>query len=435
MNLIVNKTLILNGQVIPPGSKSQSIRAIILASLCQGESALTNTLHSDDTQDAINVCRSLGAKISESDHILTIKSMGLPLKLLNTEIHSGNSGITTHFVMPILGLRQNTDQPIILNCSEQMRARPIKPLVEALINLGLSIKYLENENTLPISISGKLRGGKTYVDGITSQYLSALLFALPCASGDSEIKVKNLQERPYAEMTLNWLKDQGIHFHHLSTGDLDTYKIKGRQKYKNIYTTIPSDFSSASYLIAASVLIPGEVILQGLNMADPQGDKRLVTILQEMGADIVINPTHLHIRGGKKLSGIKIDANDIPDLLPTLAVIGTYASGKTEICNVAHARIKETDRIQSMANGLGSMGAKIDERDDGLIIYQSVLQGTQVKGYGDHRTVMALSIAGMIADGTTIIDDSEAINKTFPTFINVMKSIGAKMEVENAISS
>lgn len=425
----------LNGQAVLPGSKSQSIRAIILASLCEGESVLTNMLYSDDTQDAIHVCRSLGAKISKSDHVLTIKSMGLPLKLQTTEIHSGNSGITTHFLMPILGLRQNTDQSIILNCSEQMRARPIKPLVEALSNLGLSINYLENENTLPISISGKLMGGKTYVDGITSQYLSALLFALPCASGDSEIQVKNLQERPYAEMTLNWLKDQGIQFHHRSKGDIDTYNIKGGQKYKNINAAIPSDFSSASYLIAASVLIPGEVILQGLNMADPQGDKRLVTILQEMGANITIHPTHLHIYGGKKLSGIKVDANDIPDLLPTLAVIGTYASGITEICNVAHARIKETDRIKSMANGLTRMGAKIDEKDDGLIIHQSALRGARVKGYGDHRTVMALSIAGMIGDGTTIIDDSEAINKTFPTFIKLMQSIGAKMEVENAIST
>lgn len=435
MNLIVNKTLVINGQATPPSSKSQSIRAIILASLCDGESVLTNVLHSHDTQDAINVCKFLGAKITKSDHTLAIKSRGLPLKVLTTEVNSGNSGITTHFVMPILGLRQNPDQPIILNCRSQMRARPIKPLVDALQNLGLRIKYLENANTLPISISGALIGGKTSVDGMTSQYLSALLIALPCASGDSEIKVKNLQERPYAEMTLNWLRNQGIQFHHLSTSDIDTYKIKGGQKYKNIHTTISSDFSSASYLIAASALIPGEVILHGINMTDPQGDKRLVTILQEMGADIVIEPTHLLIRGGKKLSGIKIDANDIPDLLPTLAVIGTCARGKTEINNVAHARIKETDRIHSMANGLVRMGAKIDEHKDGLTIYQGPLQGDKVKGYGDHRTVMALSIAGMIADGTTTIDDCEAINKTFPAFINVMQSLGAKMEVKNATST
>ncbi len=435
MNLIVNKTIKLNGQATPPSSKSQSIRAIMLASLCDGESVLTNVLQSDDTEDAIHVCTYLGANMAKSDHMLTIKSTGLPLKVTTTEIHSGNSGITTHFVMPILGLRQNADQPIILSCGEQMRARPIKHLVDALQNLGLRITYIETANTLPIRISGELIGGKTSVDGMTSQYLSALLIALPCATDDSEINVKNLQERPYAEMTLNWLQHQGISFQHLRSGDMDTYKIQGSQKYKKIHTTIPSDFSSASYLIAASVLIPGEVILQGINMADQQGDKRLITILQAMGADIVIKPTHLHIVGGKKLSGIKIDANDIPDLLPTLAVIGTYALGKTEIYNVAHARIKETDRIHSMAHGLQRMGAKIDERDDGLTLYQSPLQGSNVKGYGDHRTVMALSIAGMIADGTTTIDNSEAINKTFPTFINMMQSLGANMEVEYASST
>lgn len=435
MNLIINKTSILNGQITPPGSKSQSIRAIMLALLCNGESVLKNILHSDDTQDAINVCKSFGAEISESNHILTIKSMGVPLNTLTNEICSGNSGIATHFVMPILGLRKNPDQPIVLNCSEQMQARPIKPLVDALVNLGLEIKYLEKENKLPIRISGELIGGKTYVNGITSQYLSALLVALPCALNDSEIKVKSLRERPYAEMTMNWLKDQGIQFHHKSEDEIDIYQIKGGQKYKNIYATIPCDFSSASCLIAASALIPGEVILQGLSMNDTQGDKRLVTILQEMGADIVIEPTRLLIRGGKKLTGITIDANDIPDLLPILAVIGTFASGRTEINNVEHARIKETDRIHSMANGLSRMGAKLDEQKDGLTIYHSALQGAKVKGYGDHRTVMALSIAGMIADGITVVDDSDALNKTFPAFIKMMQSIGAKMEVENAITS
>ncbi len=435
MNLIVKKTSILRGEVIPPSSKSQSIRAIILASLCQGESIVKNVLLSDDTRDAIKVCRNLGAKISESDNTLVINNHGLPLRIKIAEIQSGNSGITTHFVMPLLGLRENSNQPIILNCNEQMRARPIKSLVDALGNLGLNIKYLKNENTLPISISGKLIGGKTYIDGITSQYLSALLLALPCALGDSEIKVINLQERPYANMTLCWLKDQGIQYQHETKGNIDVFMIKGKQKYANFSGTISSDFSSASYLIAASVLIPGEVILKGLDMTDPQGDKRLVNILQEMGADIAIYSKQLHIRGGKMLSGIKINANDIPDLLPTLAVIGTYASGITEIYNTAHARIKETDRIRSMANGLSRMGAKILEQDDGMIIHKSALQGAMVKGCGDHRTVMALSIAGMIADGTTIIDDSESINKTFPTFINTMQSIGARIEVENASST
>ncbi|MCE3239107.1 MAG: 3-phosphoshikimate 1-carboxyvinyltransferase [Gammaproteobacteria bacterium] len=435
MNLIVKKTLAVHGQITPPPSKSQSVRAIFLATLCQGESVLENILLSQDTQDAINTCKHLGANISGSDNALIIRSEGLPLQIVNTEIYSGNSGITTQFVMPLLGLRKNAARPIILNCGDQMRARPIKSLIDALKTLGLGITYLRKSDELPVSISGELRGGEASIDGITSQYLSALLLALPCAKEESEIKVKNLHERPYVEMTLNWLKDQNIQFSHASQGNIDTYKIKGKQQYKKIHSTISGDFTSASYLIAASVLIPGKVIVEGLAMSDPQGDKRLVTLLQEMGADIIVESKRLIIRGGKKLSGIKIDANDIPDLLPTLAVIGVYASGKTEIRNVEQARIKETDRIHSMADGLRRMGAKIDEHQDGLTVYQSLLLGCSVKGCNDHRTVMALSIAGMIAEGITIIEDGEAIKKTFPGFIKIMQSLGAKLEVENVIST
>ena len=430
MNLLVKNTTEINGKVTPPASKSQSIRAIILASLCEGKSVLHNVLHSDDIQDAIRVCQSLGATITQSGNTLTIYNTGLPLDISSNTIESGNSGITTHFVMPLLGLRKNPDTAITLNCNEQMRARPIKSLADSLENLGLAFDYLNNPGTLPVRISGELRGGKSSVNGVTSQYLSALLVALPCAKQDSEITVNNLQERSYADMTLDWLKEQHIQFDHQINGETDTFQIRGGQCYRPFETTIAADFSSASYLIAAATLFSGEVIINDINMSDRQGDKELVYILQKMGADIAIHPTHLHIRGGKKLSGIKIDAIDIPDLLPTLAVIGTFASGKTEICNVAHARIKETDRIHSMTDGLTRMGAKIIEQTDGLIIYESHLQGTHVKGYGDHRTVMALSLAGMLAAGTTTIDDCEAIKKTFPNFVTLMQSIGACMEVK-----
>jgi 3-phosphoshikimate 1-carboxyvinyltransferase len=432
MHLTIKKTLILKGKVTAPNSKSHSVRALILATLSDGKSILQNVLHADDTQNAIHVCKELGAIVSASDDKLIIESKGPPFKISNSEIHSGNSGITTHFLMPILGLRKNSDEAIILNCSEQMRARPIKPLVDALTHLGLHIHYLKNKNTLPIRLSGKLIGGKTEVDGTTSQYLSALLFALPCAQSDSEITVTNLQERPYVEMTLDYLKTQSIQLHHQILGNKDIYKIKGGQHYQANHLSIPGDFSSASYLIAAAVLLPGEVIVQGLDMTDAQGDKKLISILQVMGADIVVQSSCLHIRGGKPLTGIKIDVSDIPDLLPTLAVIGTYASGKTEMNNAAHARIKETDRIHSMAEGLTRLGAKVEQQQEKLTVYQSQLRGNHVKGYGDHRTVMALSVAGMMAEGTTFIDDGDAIDKTFPRFVTVMQSLGAKMEISDA---
>jgi len=431
MNLLVKKSLRLNGKVVPPSSKSQSIRGIIFALLSNGKSILTNILDSDDTQDAIHVCESLGAKIITDGNQLILKSGGLPIEANAESIQTGNSGITTRFILPVLGFRKNAFQPIIVNCGEQMRARPIQSLVTALTNLGLTIQYLENPGVFPVSVSGILKGGIAEVDGITSQYISALLISLPCAENNSEITVKNLHERPYMEMTLHWLKEQHIQFTHKMEKNLDIFDIKGKQKYKNIMTSIAGDFSSASYLIAAAVLTEGRVELSGLNMQDPQGDKRLVTILQDMGAHITIKHDSLIIEGGNELVGLKIDANDIPDLVPTLAVIGTQAKGMMEIQNVKQARIKETDRIHSMTEGLTRLGAKVDEYGDGLTVYQSKLVGANVKGYGDHRTVMALSLAGMFADGSTIIEDAESINKTYPKYIETMRSIGAKMEVIN----
>ena len=435
MYLQVQQTIALEGQVLPPSSKSQSIRGLMLALLAEGESVLMNPLDSDDMQDAMKVCKQLGATITVCKDRLVIKSSGLPIKTEAQKIYTGNSGITTRFVMPFLGLLQDTNRAIILDCGEQMQARPIQSLINSLRVLGLNVRYLDKKGTLPVSISGQLKGGSTEVDGITSQYLSALLISLPCAPLNSKITVKNLHERPYMEMTLNWLKEQDIHFKHSIMEDCDVYHIQGNQRYKPFNTVIAGDFSSASYLIAAAVMTKGSTELCGLDMQDPQGDKRLVYILQEMGADIVIRPQGLSIRGGGDLYGLKIDANDIPDLLPTLAVIGTYAHGKTEITNVQQARIKETDRIHSMTEGLICLGAKVEEYSDGMTVYQGNLQGTKVKGYDDHRTVMALAVAGMLARGSTWIDDSRAINKTFPTFVNTMRSLGAKMEVVNEINS
>lgn len=432
MNLIVKKSTVLSGNITPPSSKSQSIRGLILALLAKGKSTLTNILYSDDIQDAINICQLLGARIEASDNALSIISSGLPIINAPERIYSGNSGITTRFIMPILGLRQNPRCPIILDCGDQMRTRPIQSLVTALNNLGLTIMYINKPGFLPVSISGNLRGGNTEVSGITSQFLSALLISLSCAPASSEISVKDLHERPYVEMTLDCLRQHNIVFKHNRVENMDIYYIKGGQRYKQFRSSIVGDFSSASYLIAAAVLNKSNVELEGLNMSDTQGDKRLITILQKMGADIRVESSRLIIQGGRKLQGIKIDANDIPDLLPTLAVIATYAEGKTEITNVAQARLKETDRIHSMAEGLMRLGAKVDEYKNGLTVYQSRMQGTRVKGYGDHRTVMSLSIAGMIADGITTIDSAEAINKTFPKFVETMRFLGANMELKDA---
>ena len=432
MKLIVKQTKSLNGIINVPGSKSQSIRALIIALLSKGETQIENILIADDTSHAKTLCQKLGAEISSNNktpNILNVKSEGVPLKPQSTHLNSGNSGITTCFVLPLLGLREDVSQPMILDCEEQMRKRPIRPLIEALQRLGLKIESIKNDNTLPLRVSHRLIGGETQVDGSNSQYLSTLLLSLPYALKDSKIRVHHLQERPYVNLTLDYLQKHNIKCSHQSKGDLDIYQIKGQQNYSATKTFVSGDYSSASYAIAVGTMIPGKIVIHGLNANDKQGDKRLVDLLKAMGGSISVEENQLTLQGGRSLNGIKINASDIPDLLPTLAVIGTYARGQTEIRGVRHARIKETDRIQSMCEGLKAMGAKLEEKNDGITVWNSKLKGTLVHGYNDHRTVMALSIAGLLASGTTTITTPEAIKKTYPTYIDSMKAIHAKMSL------
>lgn len=429
MNLQVQQTAQLTGQVMPPASKSHSIRALMLALMATGDTHLSHALLCDDTLAAISVCRQLGADIVLDVEPWQIMSPGLPLTPLADEIYTGNSGVTTHFVMPLLGLRQDVSRSIVVDCGEQMRARPVKPLIDALLRLGMTVEYVQQPGQLPLRVTGPLRGGAAQIDGTTSQYVSALLMALPCAVEDSELTVQHLCERPYVDMTLQWLTSQGIRYEHQRFQDLDVYRIPGRQRYAGFAAAIAADFSSASYLIAASVLLPGRVTLTGLDWQDAQGDKQFVTLLQTMGAHIRLESHGLVIDGGHPLRGITIDARDIPDLLPVLAVIGTQATEMTRITDVPHARIKETDRIASMCAGLSRLGARIEAQPDGLIVYPSRLQGCQVQGCGDHRTVMALAVAGLIAQGTTWISDGQSIQKTFPTFVEQLQALGARVDV------
>ena len=436
MNIIASHTTKLAGTVTIPGSKSQTIRGLVLATLAKGTSVLKNALSSDDSEAAIKVCQALGAKIGRKGNALRVVGAGLGRPLsrggrasaapTTTILNSGNSGITTRFILPVLGLRKNYNQPIILDCGEQMKKRPIKSLIEALRDLGMKIEG----NSFPLKVSGQLIGGKTQVEGLTSQYLSALLLNLPCAQKDSEIQVKDLHERPYVEMTLAWLKEQRIKFSHSQKGAMDIYRIKGSQKYQSFSKTIPGDFSSASYFLAGSAMLGKNLTVKGLDLKDPQADKELLTILKRMGARIKITKNVIVASQSKDLTGVKINAKDIPDLLPTFAILATQAKGRTEILNVPQARIKETDRIHSMSEGLKKMGAKVKELSDGLVVYQSKLHGAKVKGYEDHRTVMSLTLAGLSASGKTEISNAESVNKTFPTFFKLLKSLGANITLK-----
>jgi 3-phosphoshikimate 1-carboxyvinyltransferase len=192
---------------------------------------------------------------------------------------------------------------------------------------------------------------------------------------------------------------------------------------------MPGDWSSATFLIAAAVMTGEEVFIKGVYMDDTQADRLVVDYLTDMGAKIDVKDDGIMVYGSK-LTGCELDLNNTPDALPAMAVLGCYAQGRTIIKNVAHARMKETDRIETMTKELSKMGAVIEQFDDGMAIDCSRLNGAKLNGYNDHRVVMALSLAGMIADGKTTIDTAEAVNVTFPNYVQLMKNLGAKFEVE-----
>jgi 3-phosphoshikimate 1-carboxyvinyltransferase len=299
----------------------------------------------------------------------------------------------------------------------------MQPLLDALNNLGAHTFSTRKNGCLPVVIGGRIKGGFTQVEGITSQYLTSLLIATPLSENDTAISVQNHHEKPYVEMTMSWLDKQGILYRHKG---LDYFEIMGDQSYKPFKERISGDFSSATFFLCAGAIADADITLVGLDMNDSQGDKKVVHMLETMGADIEVREKEIIVRRSE-LVGQELDLNDTPDALPALAVVGCCAQGKTVLKNVPQARIKETDRIAVMRQELSKMGARIEELPDGLIIHQSKLKGTEIHGHGDHRVVMGMAIAGLVAEGVTRISTAETIQVTFPNFVELMEQCGAKV--------
>jgi 3-phosphoshikimate 1-carboxyvinyltransferase len=421
LKLIVEKTEKIKGETLIPSSKSHTIRAVIFASLAEGKSIVGNPLKSGDTQAAINACSALGAEIRKKsiNELEILGFNGNPIVKKN-KINTVNSGTTTNLITSVAAL---TDKKIIIDGDESIRKRPVEPLLSALNNLGAKAFSINNNGCPPIEIHGKLIGGQTSLDCKSSQYLSSLLITCPLLEQDTNIEIQNLCEAPYIEMTLKWLDDLDIKYRNNNLEKITVYR---NQRYRSFNKTIPSDWSSATFILVAAAMLGENVIIKGLDVTDTQADKEVLTYLKEMGAAIKITEKGI-IVNKSRLTGCDLNLDNTPDALPAIAVLGCYAEDTTTIKNVVHARIKETDRIKVMTQELSKMGAKIQENYDGMTIEKSRLQGTKVKGYQDHRVIMALSLAGMIAEGKTEIDTAEAFKVTFPNYMELMKSLGAKM--------
>lgn len=425
MSLIVNKTSKLVGKIKVPPSKSYTHRAVIIASM-NGDSRIFNPLFCDDTAATFKACRSLGAEIRRLDNYWDIKGFnGKPIAP-DHEINLQNSGTTLRFITSIAAL---ADGRVTLTGEDSLLTRPNDYLVDTLTNLGIKVRGRGEKQTAPLIIEdGKISGGEIRIRGDTSsQFISSLLIACPRAEKDTTIKViGNLVSKPYIEITLEVLKKAGIKIE--ADDNFRQFFIPAQQEFGSLGDyEIHGDYSSAAFIMAAACLVNSNVRLTDL-VNDKQGDKRIIEILREMGAEIKKTRNTVHINGPFQLEGIEINCCKTPDLVPVLTILGVFAKGRTRIYDIAHLRAKESDRISSLTQELSKLNVSVEDGVDEIIVKNSKPVPGAVFSHNDHRIAMALSLIGLKMGGITI-ENSGCITKSYPTFINDMKSLRANIEL------
>ncbi|VVB68964.1 3-phosphoshikimate 1-carboxyvinyltransferase [uncultured archaeon] len=411
----------VTGEVYAPPSKSYTHRAILITALGPG-GMVKRPLISADTRATISASEAFGAKISLKNDEVQIQGISDQPRTPEDVINVLNSGTTLRFCSAVAAVTDGA----VLTGDASIRTRPNGPLLSCLNDLGATAFSIRNNGKAPLVVKGKMHGGTAHLNGsVSSQFLSALLIAAPLAEGDTKIVIEgNLKSRPYAEITLDMLADANVR---VQAGRQEFF-VPGLQSYNLKGYTIPGDFSSASYPLAAAAVSGSEVTVKGI-FPSRQGDSAIIDILNRMGAKVSWDKEKgdLKIKGGE-LEGVEVDASLTPDLVPTVAVLGAVAKGKTTVTNAEHVRHKETDRLHAMAVELSKMGADIRERPDGLEIRGGELHGADVHGYDDHRIVMALAVAGFVA-GKTRIDTAESVDVSYPGFFQEMAKLGARVSV------
>ncbi|MEM1586411.1 MAG: 3-phosphoshikimate 1-carboxyvinyltransferase [Candidatus Bathyarchaeia archaeon] len=425
VSLLVGGGAALHGSVEAPPSKAYTHRAIIASSLSYGESRIYNALFCNDTLATINACRLLGAEIMVSGDG-EIRVRGLPKPITPGDvINCGESGSTMRFITPVCAL---ADGISVLTGGESLRRRPMGPLLDALSHLGVRCYSARGDGRPPIIVfGGGIRGGRADIRGdVSSQFISGLLFAIPMASNDAYINLLTpLESKSYVDITLDILAKHRIKV----TSSENKFHVPCGQEYKPCDHVIEGDYSSASFLLAAAAITRSSVRVKNLLKNTLQGDRRIISILSDMGVIVESGTDYVEVKGvNGDLRSVNIDMRDNPDLVPVCAVLACFADGKSVISGVGRLRFKESNRVETLQSELSKMGASIGFLEESLIIHGGRrLHGAEIDPHGDHRIAMACIVAAIGADGETIIRDAECINKSYPNFIRDMRLIGARL--------
>ena len=408
----------MGGSVNAIASKSYAHRMLLCAMLSNDEVVLKGTTFSKDIEATLNCVKALGCSVQQKKDTYIVRKTDIDED--NIVLDCIESGSTLRFILPI-ALALGKKCKVIGR--EGLAKRPLKELLDTLRAHGAVIEG----DSLPIEISGKLTSGDYKIKGdISSQYITGLLMALPLLDGDSTISIEGeMVSSKYIDITKDVLEDFGIKIADLDGG----FYIPGNQKYiQKKELRVQGDWSNAAFWLALGAL-NSEVKIDGLFFESVQGDREIIQILMDMGAKVSLRGTQI-IVSPHKLHAITLDAKDIPDLVPIVSIVMAHADGISTIKNVDRLRIKETDRLQAVLDVLKIMGIKARYEDNELLILGGKINAFEVDSYNDHRMVMMAAIAASKADGKCIINNIEAVNKSYPNFFEDYKLLGGKVNVK-----
>ncbi|HDP74531.1 MAG TPA: 3-phosphoshikimate 1-carboxyvinyltransferase [Bacteroidales bacterium] len=405
------KPSVVKGTVQAPASKSVAQRAIALAAMAKGQSIIYNIGSSNDCHAAIDVCKAMGAQINGDAQRLSVTG-GLTYPA--EQLHCGESGLSIRMFSAIASI---FDKPVTLTGCGSLANRPMHMVTDGLFKLGVSCST--NNGKQPITVRGPIKGGSIKVDGsLSSQAITGLLMASPFAQTDVTIQVKNLNSRPYIDLTVEMMEEFGVKVDRLPN---NTYHIAAHQSYKACEYNVEGDWSGAAFMLVAGA-IAGEVEVTNLNPKSLQADRAIVDALMATGATVSINDGSISVGKGNLL-GFDFDARNCPDLFPPLVTLAANCKGKSKILGVTRLRSKESDRAATLQQEFGKLGIKIVINGDEMVVEGGSIKADTTFSHGDHRIAMACAIAALRATGEVAIEDAQAVNKSYPNFFDNLYEI------------
>lgn len=417
----------ISGEIYAPASKSSMQRACAAAVLATGKSVIRHPGISNDDLASLEVIQKLGARVTTMDNgDLSITSNGvLPV---SHEINCGESGLGMRMFAPLAAL---SDQQIVLNGKGSLLDRPMNFFDEVFPLLGIEVKSTQGK--LPVTIRGPLQPADISIDGsLSSQFLTGLLMAYAAAGASGvRIRVTNLKSRPYIDLTLEVLKHFGVNIVHR---DYEEFFFDGTTTLVASDYTVEGDWSGGAFLLVAGA-IAGNITVQGLDVSSSQADKAILQALASCGAYLSVTDSQIAIGPGK-LNAFHFDATDCPDLFPPLVALASYCAGTTAIAGVGRLEHKESNRALTLQDEFGKLGITINLQGDMMFVEGgNGLTGNSVHSRHDHRIAMACAVAGLKANGKTIIEDAEAVNKSYPAFYDDLMRLGVDVIIQEPVNT